>query len=136
VSMNVKPVTFVLGLAVALVMVVSPTFARSASSQGPSKEKTFHVQLDAAKLSNGTALKAGDYVLKIAENTQSPEIDFYRNGKLIAKTQAKVVTQPRKNDYTAIETSPKGKVKVITAIYPDGWAERLVLTNSPARAGA
>jgi hypothetical protein len=135
-SMKMKPVTFVLGLAVVLAMAVCPTFARSTSPQGSSKEKSFHVQLDAAKLSNGTLLKAGDYILKITENTPSPEIEFYRNGKLVAKTQAKVVTQPRKNDYTAVETSPKGKAKVITAIYPDGWPERLVLTNSPARTGA
>jgi hypothetical protein len=134
--MNTKPVRLVLGLSVALVMVASLSFARSSSSQRSSKEKSFHVQLDAVKLNNGTALKAGDYIMKISENTQSPEVEFYRHGKLVAKTQAKVETEPQKNEFTAIETSPKGNARVITAIEPSGWSERLVLSNSGAQTGS
>ena len=133
--MNVKPVTFVLTLAAALVISASLSFA--GSWFGKSSTKSFAVTLDsAAKLSNGTMLKAGDYTVKIQERTQTPEVEFYTEGKLVGKEQAKVETQPQKNEYTAIEATMKGNTNVVTAIDPGGWRERLVFSKSSSHTGS
>jgi hypothetical protein len=90
--------------------------------------KSFAVTLDSpAKLSNGTLLEAGNYTMKIPENTQSPEVEFYKEGKLVAKVPAEVKTEPQKNPYTEIELNKMGDINVITAVDPNGWPERLIL---------
>jgi hypothetical protein len=95
------------------------------------------VTLDtAAKLNNGTMLKAGDYTIRIPEHTKTPEVEFYVEGKLVAKAQAKVETQPQKNEYTAIEATMKGNTDVVTAIDPGGWREKLVFSKSGSHTGS
>ncbi len=127
--MNVKSIRFALALATALVMTGSFSFA--GSWFGRSSTKDFQVTLDsAAKLRNGTLLKAGDYTMKIPENTQSPKVEFYTQGRLVATIQARVQNESQKNEYTAVETTKKGNTNVITAIDPGGWRERLVFWGS------
>jgi hypothetical protein len=90
----------------------------------------------AVRLNNGTLLQAGEYTIRIPENTQSPEVEFYTDGRLVAKAQAKVETQPQKNDYTAIETTNEGHTDVVTAIDPSGLRERLVFSDSNGQSGS
>lgn len=102
-----------------------------------SNTKTCHVTLDsAAKLNNQTVLKAGQYTLKIPENTQSPEVEFYADGRLVAKAQAQVKSEPQKNEYTAIELNSNESTNVITAVDPRGLAEKLVFVNSSTQHGS
>ena len=42
-----------------------------------------------AKLRNGTELQAGNYTVKVAENTQTPEVEFYSGRKLLPKEKPK-----------------------------------------------
>ena len=133
--MNGKAVRSVLALAAALVMTASFSLARSWFSK--SSTKSYRVALDNnAKLSNGAELKAGSYTVKIPDNTQSPEVEFYDGVKLVAKEQAKVVTQPQKNAYTALELSNKGNTSVVTAIDPGGLSERIVFSSSSGQNGS
>jgi hypothetical protein len=133
--MNVKLVRFVLTLGAALVLAASLSFA--GSWFGKSSTKSFAVTLDsAAKLNDGTMLKAGDYTIKIPEHTQSPEVEFYTDGKLVAKEQAKVQTQPQANEYTAIELTTKRNTNVVTAIDPGGWRAKLVFGKSSGQSGS
>ena len=133
--MTGKVVRLVLTLAATLVMAASLSFA--GSWFGKSSTKSLHVTLDGpAKLSNGAELKAGDYTVKIAENTQTPEVQFYANGKLVAEEHAKVKAEPQKNEYTAIETTLEGKSCVVTAVDPGGQPEKIVFGTSGAHHGA
>ena len=133
--MNAKAVRFVLSLATAMVVAASVGFAHSWF--GKSSTKSYSVTLDsAAKLKNGSELQAGNYTLKVAENTQTPEVEFYFGGKLIAKEQAKVQTQSEKNPYTALELNTQGNKNVITAVDPGGMMEKLVFSSSNAQPGA
>jgi hypothetical protein len=133
--MNLRVVRFVLALAAALVMTASMSLARSWFRK--SSTKSYAVTLDSdAKLSNGSELKAGNYTVKVPENTQSPEVEFYDGGKLVAKEQAKVVTQSQKNEYTALELTTKGNTNVLTAVDPGGLPEKLVFRSSSGRLGS
>jgi hypothetical protein len=128
--MNVKAVRLIMTLAAALVMAANPSFGGSWHS-GKSSAKSVTVTLGRdAKLNNGTMLKAGDYTVRIPENSQAPEVEFYANGRLVAKAQAKLETRPQKNDLTVVETTTDGKTGVLTAIAPSGLPERLVFGAS------
>jgi len=134
--MNAKAVRLVLTLAAALVMAASLSFGGSWHS-GKSSAKSLTVTIGRdAKLNNGTLLKAGDYTVKIPENTQAPEVEFYANGKLVAKVQAKVETRPQKNELTVVETTTDGNTGVLTAIAPSGLPERLVFGESSTQSGS
>ena len=133
--MNVKAVRLVLSLTATLIMAASVSLA--GSWFGKSSTKSYTVTLDsAAKLRNGTELKAGNYTLKVPENTQTPEVGFYANGKLVAKEQAKVKTESQKNEYTALELDTQGNTNVITAVDPGGMSEKLVFSRSNAQSGS
>jgi hypothetical protein len=133
--MNLRVVRFVLAVAAALLMTASLSLARSWFRK--SSTKSYAVTLDSdAKLSNGSELKAGNYTVKVPEDTQSPEVEFYDGVKLVAKEQAKVVTQSQKNEYTALELTTKGSANVLTAVDPGGLSEKLVLTGSSGQHGS
>ena len=133
--MTEKVVRLVLTLAATLVMAASLSFA--GSWFGKSSTKSIRVTLDGpAKLSNGAELNAGDYTVKIPEHTQTPEVQFYANGKLVAEEQAKVQTEPQKNEITAIETTLEGKSYVVTAVDPRGWPEKIVFGSFTTQHGS
>jgi len=116
-------------------MAASVSFARSWF--GKSSTKSYTVTLDsAAKLKNGAELQAGNYTLKVAENTQTPEVEFYAGGKLVAKEDAKVQSQSQKNPYTALELNTSGNTNVITAVDIGGMSEKLVFSSSNAQSGS
>ncbi len=133
--MNVKAVRLILSLATAMVVAASVGFARSWF--GKSSTKSYSVTLDsAAKLRNGIELQAGNYSVKVPENTQTPEVEFYSGGKLVAKEQAKVQSQSVKNDYTALELNTKGNASVITAVDLGGMSEKLVFGSANVQPGS
>jgi hypothetical protein len=133
--MNAKAVRFVLSLAAALLLAASLSFA--GSWFGKSSTKSYSVALDnAATLTNGTQLPAGNYTVKIPDNTQSPEVEFFSAGKLVAKAQAKVVTQPQRNEYTALEVNTQGNTNVITGVDPGGLSERVVFEGASGQHGS
>jgi hypothetical protein len=78
------------------------------------------------KLNNGTTLSAGTYRMVVPENSQTPTVTFSQEGKVVATIEAKVVTQEKKNDNTAIESVNQGDTQALTAIHPAGWNEELV----------
>ena len=133
--MNVKAVRLILSLATALVVAASVGFARSWF--GKSSTKSYSVTLDsAARLWNGTELQAGNYTVKVPENTQTPEVEFYSGGRLVAKEQAKVQSQSVKNDYTALELNTKGNTNVITGVDLGGMSEKLVFGGANVQSGS
>ncbi len=133
--MNVKAVRLILSLATALVVAASVGFARSWF--GKSSTRSYSVTLDsAAKLRNGTELQAGNYTVKFPENTQTPEVEFYSGGKLVAKEEAKVQSQSVKNGYTAIELNTRGNASVITAVDLGGMSEKLVFSSANVQPGS
>jgi hypothetical protein len=130
--MNGRVVRFALGITVALAMAATVGFARSSSMH---KVKSFNVDLaNAVKLNNGEMLKPGDYNMKVAENTKSPQVAFYKDGDLVASTQAHARTITNKNEATELHLQMKGNTYVVNSIDPKGWREKLVFGNSSAQA--
>jgi hypothetical protein len=128
--MKLKVLASAMGLAVALLLTASQSFARSWTHHNSSEWST-SITIDSPKeLGNGTVLPAGSYNMEVSENSQNPEVMFYKDGKLVCKTQAKLVTQSQKNAYTEVNSTKLGDKDVIQEIRPSGWDQSLVFSSA------
>jgi hypothetical protein len=126
--------------AVAAIIAVPMFAVMSAASwfSHNSSIKSTNVQiLYNTKLANGKMLEAGTYTLKIPLNTQSPELKFYRRGKLVASVPAQVKMETRKPSATELEYTRKGKTEYLTEIHPGGVRKAYILSGTgSAKSGA
>ncbi len=120
--------TFV-GLAAAIMIAATWSYAGWWGSHRSADRSTNVSLASAEKLANGSVLPAGTYRMEVPENATMPEVMFYKDGKLVAQTKAKVVTETRKNSYTEVDSTKKGSQYVITEIRPGGWTENLLFTK-------
>jgi hypothetical protein len=129
--MNVRAIRLALTLVAVLVIAASVGFAGAGRlGFGRSSTKSFSVTLTkATKVTEGTVLQAGEYTIKFSVDTQSPEVEFWSDFKLVAKVQAKVEIQSAKNDRTEFETSIEETPAVLLAIDPAGLPEKLVFSE-------
>ena len=99
--------------------------------------KSLHITLDhTLKLNGGAMLEPGSYTMKVAEDTKTPMVEFYTDGRLVAKVQGKVRNEVRKNQSTALEITKEGDVNVLMAVDPGGWREKLVFGTPTASTGS
>ena len=129
--MNVRAIRLGLSLVAALVIAASLSFAGAwRLGFGKSSIKSFTITLTkATQVTEGTVLQAGDYTVKFSVDTQSPEVEFWADFKLVAKAQAKVEIKPEKNVGTAFELNSGENTDVLLAIDPHGLAEKLVFSE-------
>lgn len=97
--------------------------------------------LYAAKLGNGPEIQPGNYKMTLMDDSNTPKVGFYQNGKLVAETSAKLVSEPEKSQQTEIFYNHQGKKdETVTQVQISGWTQKLVFSNSnaskPARSGA
>jgi hypothetical protein len=64
--------------------------------------------------------------MKVPENSQTPDVKFYKDGKIVATVKAKVVPEQKKNAETEVDSVTEGNAQEVTAIRPSGWEEKLV----------
>jgi hypothetical protein len=122
----------VLGLVIALALTTSLSFGYSFWSH-KSNVKSTRISLGSTmKLANGTILRPGSYRMEVPENTKSPRVVFYQNGKVVAKSKVKLVSEATKNPDTEIDSVKSGKYQLVTKIHPAGWQEVLVFSNRHA----
>ncbi len=81
---------------------------------------------ETAKFQDGAVLPAGTYRMAVPENSQTPTVTFSKYGKVIATANAKVVTEPKKNSRTEIDSVTKGNAQLVTRIRPAGWDQALI----------
>jgi hypothetical protein len=68
--------------------------------------------------------------MEVPDNSQTPNVTFYKGGKPMATVPAKVVTEEKKNSETEVDALTHGNAQALTAIRPAGWNEEL--TFGPA----
>lgn len=113
------------GLATAILATTCFGFAagRSHKASEHSTDVTF---ARTAKFKNGDTLPAGTYYMKVPENSQTPDVTFYKDGKVVATVKAKVVPEQRKNEDTVVDSVTQGNAEEVTAIRPSGWEEEIL----------
>jgi hypothetical protein len=88
--------------------------------------------LQNTKLANGKTLEAGNYRIDIPLNSKSPELKFYRDGKLMASVPAIVKQETRRPSETEVDFSRKGGAEYLTEVRPRGLTQGYVISSSSA----
>jgi hypothetical protein len=83
-----------------------------------------------AKFQNGATLPAGTYRMKVPENSQTPMVSFSKYGKVVATASAKLITEPKKNSMTEIDSVKRGNAQLVTRIRPSGWDQDVLFGNT------
>ena len=96
--------------AAGILVAASMAFAKFPSLDfGHSSKKSANVEIDqTARIPGGPTLQSGEYKVVLNNNSTTPEIGFYQNGKLVAQVPAKLVDQGKKFDETAISYDTQG----------------------------
>jgi len=84
----------------------------------------------ATRFKNGDTLPAGTYQMEVPKNSQTPDVTFYRDGKVMATVKAKVVAEQKKNGGTEVDSVTRGNAQEVTAIRPGGWEEELIFESA------
>ena len=139
------------GFVVAILATTCLGFA-AGGSHG-SRERGKNVRFtEMMKLGNGDTLPAGTYWMEVPENSQTPNVTFYKEqdpliededmasqrwiGKAMATVKATVVPQQKRNENTEVEGVTQGNAELLTAIRPGGWEEKLVFGSAGQRSNA
>ena len=110
------------GLAAGVLATTCLGFAGSQKKSHRATDVTFSGQ---TRFNNGDTLSAGTYRMEVPENSQTPKVQFFQNGKIVASAEATVVSEQKKNPSTEIDTVTQGNTQAVTAIRPEGWQEEL-----------
>jgi hypothetical protein len=117
------------GLVAGILTATCLGFAAGGSHRG--SERGTDVTFNSRTLfSNGDILPAGTYRMEVPENSQTPDVTFFKDGKVVATIKATVVTQGKKNSNTEIDSVEEGDAQVVKAIRPAGWNETLSFWSS------
>ncbi|MGH9328715.1 MAG: hypothetical protein ACRD2B_18770 [Terriglobia bacterium] len=119
--MRQKILTYATGVSVALLFVCGMTFAKSSNVN----------LIYRAQLGNNLVLAAGKYHVVVNKKSQTPDVAFYQNGKLVGKTPVKIVSEAKKNNQTEVfYNSPHNNVRHISQIDFSGWHSKLMFKGS------
>jgi len=90
--------------------------------------------LYAAKLGNGPEIQPGNYKMTLMDDSSSPKVGFYKDGKLVAETSAKLVSEPKKSQETEIYYNDQVKTNpVVTELEISGWTQKVVFSNTKGK---
>jgi hypothetical protein len=137
--MNKDTVNKLMLAAAAILVAGSMAFAKFPSFDfGPSSKKSANVEIDqTARIPGGPTLQSGEYKVVLNNNSSTPEIGFYQNGKLVAQVPARLVDEGKKFDETAVTYDTKGTdTHVITEMDLSGWREKVVFGKNDSGAGS
>ncbi len=81
-------------------------------------------------LPKGVVLQSGSYRMEIPLNTQTPDVKFFQNGKLVATVPAKVKPEGQKSSATEIDYDKRGSAHFMTRAQIQGLNEALVFSNA------
>lgn len=95
------------------------------------KVKKANLTLSDDTMVNGTLIKAGTY--EFVFNQDKGEVSILKNGKLKAKTTARLEERSEKSKYTAVRTRKDGNVFEFTGLVFGGSNEEVVVTTPSAR---
>jgi hypothetical protein len=116
-------------VAAGILVAASMAFAKFPSLDiGRSSKKSAGVEIDqAARIPGGPTLQSGKYKVVLNNNSTTPEIGFYQNGKLVAQVPAKLVDQGKKFDQTAISyDTQSANTYVMREMDLSGWREKVL----------
>lgn len=116
------------------IAIVIGAFASISMANNDNRTKKERVEFSEDVMINGTLLKAGTYDVRFDENTG--ELAVLKNGKVKAKTSARVEARSTKAKNTSVRTRTDGDVATLIGVTFGGWSEEVVLTGSSSMSGS
>ena len=116
-----------------LVLVISMVSLVTASlTLAKTKEQSARISIAfTATLADGTQLQPGSYKVTLLSETGSPQIVFYKDGKLVCKCRVKLEDAKTKIPFTEISYEQGAdKTNRITTMEIGGWTQKLILSGS------
>jgi hypothetical protein len=103
-----------------------------------SSRKSADIDLIATtKVPNGPTLRAGSYTVTLLNGSGTPEVGFYRDGKLVGQAPVKLVDQEKKITETEVLADTKDDhTQVVTEMDLRGWTQKVVFSGSDASSGS
>ena len=126
-------------VAAGILVAASMAFAKFPSFDlGHSSKQSARVAIDqTARIPGGPTLQSGKYEVVLNNNSPTPEIGFYQNGKLVAQVPAKLVDQGKKINETKIYYDARGaNTQVITQMDLSGWREKVLFGKNSGGASS
>lgn len=122
---------------IALPMLASMAFALSWFSHS-SSVKSENVQIIyPVRLADGTTLNPGTYRVEFPLTTQTAELKFYQDGKLVASQPAQMNDTAKKAPSTEVVYNRQGDTRTITSIRPGGTTKDYVISvRAESKTGA
>ena len=125
--------------AAGILVAASMAFAKFPSLDfGRSSKKSADVDIyQTGRIRGGPTLQSGEYKVVLNNNSTTPEIGFYQNGKLVAEVPAKLVDQGKKINETKIYYDTRGAdTQVITQMDLSGWSEKILFGKNSGGASS
>ena len=119
-----------------LVLLVLCAFAVPSAVAGNKGDKTKKMSIDLPSdtMVNGTLLKAGNYKLKLDEQTGQLSIRK-ENGKVVATAMTHMEPRADKAPATELKTIANGAVAELVGVTFHGWQQDAILNNGGAAVG-
>ncbi len=115
--------------AAALLLLVASLASAKFPSLGKSTVKSVDLEITrATRVGSGPELQPGSYKVSLVNSPGSPEVAFYRNGKLIAQAPVKLVDEVKKNQQTEIESNTETHELVQMRL--KGWNQTFVFVDT------
>jgi len=99
-----------------------------------SSQKSANIEVtEINQVPGGPTLEPGSYKVVLLNDSSTPEVAFYRNGKLIGQAPVKLVDQGKKFQQTEISANMQDDhTELITEMDLSGWTEKVIFTGSGA----
>lgn len=86
---------------------------------------------------NGPTLKAGSYKVTLVNGSNTPELEFYQDGKRLGEAPVKLIEQDKKISETEVFADTKDDhTQVVTEMDLSGWTQKIVFGGSDASSGS
>ena len=118
-------------VAASMAFAKSPSLDLGSSSQKPAEVEIFSM----TPISGGPTLPPGKYTVVLSNNSTTPEIAFYQNGKLVAQVPAKLVDQGKEFDENTFSYDSTGAKLTMSEMDLQGWREKVLFGENNGGAG-
>lgn len=118
----------------ALVFVAGVASAKP-RNRGVEKSATIDIS-QSTQVLNGPALQPGTYKVKVLGESGTPQVGFYRGGKLVGQAPAKLVDEGSKSIETAAHFNNSNGSRVLTQIDVQGSTKSIQFGASTGASGS
>jgi hypothetical protein len=135
--MKTKMHQLILATSAVLLFTASMAVARFPGLHDSSRKSADIDLIESTKVPNGPTLQAGSYKVTLLNESGTPELGFYQDGKLVGQAPVKLVDQEKKISETQVFSDTQDDhTQVLTEMDLRGWTQKVMFSGSAASSGS